>query len=175
MIFQCPGPVVFSKSFISIFFCPFTGYVHIQYSTVYRNYHVVPSVSQDVFKCHELYRIRIRDPCFLTSGSRIGFFRIPDLASPTHISESLVTVFWVRSTKFFCQLAQITQTQTNISPLLFCCCCRIRDPESRMEKSCLPRQAAHHPCSRSSSAPLPHLKILPDPALSPFGRGNSRI
>jgi hypothetical protein len=34
-------------------------------------------------------------------GSEIGFFRISDPGSPTHISESLVSTsnFWVKSTK----------------------------------------------------------------------------
>jgi hypothetical protein len=30
-------------------------------------------------------------------GSGIGFFRIPDLGSQTHIFESLVTTFWIKS------------------------------------------------------------------------------
>jgi hypothetical protein len=33
----------------------------------------------------------------LDPGSGIGFFRIPDLGSQTHIFESLVTIFWVKS------------------------------------------------------------------------------
>ncbi len=32
----------------------------------------------------------------------------------------------------------------------------------------------HFPCSRSSSAPLPHIQALPDSRPSPFGRGDSR-
>ncbi len=42
-------------------------------------------------------RIRIRDPVAfspLDPGSGIGFFRIPDLGSQTHILESLVTMIW---------------------------------------------------------------------------------
>ncbi len=36
--------------------------------------------------------------CFLTPGSGIGFLRIPDPGSTqTHIFESLVTIFWVKS------------------------------------------------------------------------------
>ena len=41
----------------------------------------------------------IRDP-------GIGFFRIPDLGSPTNIFESLVTIFWVKmfyNSNFFLQ------------------------------------------------------------------------
>ncbi len=34
---------------------------------------------------------------FLTPGSRIGFFRIPDLGSQTQIFESLFAIFWVKS------------------------------------------------------------------------------
>jgi hypothetical protein len=34
---------------------------------------------------------------FLTPGSGIGFFRILDLGSQTPIFESLVTIFWVKS------------------------------------------------------------------------------
>jgi hypothetical protein len=50
-------------------------------------------------KENAVLRIRIRDPgsgAFLTPdpGSRIGFFRIPD---PKSIFESLVTIFWVKS------------------------------------------------------------------------------
>ncbi len=42
----------------------------------------------------------IRDPgfgAFLTPGSGIGFFRIPDLGSQAHIFESLVIIFWINS------------------------------------------------------------------------------
>jgi hypothetical protein len=34
---------------------------------------------------------------FLTPGSEIGLFRIPDLGSQTHIFESLVTIFWIKT------------------------------------------------------------------------------
>jgi hypothetical protein len=34
---------------------------------------------------------------FLTPGSGIGFFRIPDLGSQPHIFENLLTIFWVKS------------------------------------------------------------------------------
>jgi hypothetical protein len=56
----------------------------------------------------------VADPgsgAFLPPGSVISFFRFPDLGSPTHISESLVTNIWVKSTilvffaiwlKYFC-------------------------------------------------------------------------
>jgi len=39
--------------------------------------------------------------CLLTPGSGIGFFRVPELGSPTHILESLVTIFWVKKSKQF--------------------------------------------------------------------------
>ncbi len=44
----------------------------------------------------------IRDPVPfwpLDPGSGIGFFRIPDLGSQTHIFESLVTIFWVKNSR----------------------------------------------------------------------------
>jgi hypothetical protein len=43
---------------------------------------------------------------FFSPGSGIGFYRIPDLGSPTHISESLGTIFWVKELKILCQLAK---------------------------------------------------------------------
>jgi hypothetical protein len=56
-------------------------------------------------------RIRIRDPGSgawpLDPGSGIGFFRIPDLGSQTHIFESLMTIFWVESSLILCKLVQI--------------------------------------------------------------------
>jgi hypothetical protein len=55
-------------------------------------------------------RIRIRDPVTflpLDPGSGIGFFRIPDLGSQTQIFESLVTIFWVKSSITLRKLAQI--------------------------------------------------------------------
>ncbi len=46
---------------------------------------------------HPVLRIRIRDPVPFDfwPGSGIGFF--PDPGSQTHIFESLVTIFWVKS------------------------------------------------------------------------------
>jgi hypothetical protein len=54
---------------------------------------------------------------FLTPGSGIGFFRIPDLGSQTHIFKSLVTIFRVKSSinsmkigpNFFLQHVKIIQ------------------------------------------------------------------
>ncbi len=43
----------------------------------------------------------------LDPGSVIVFFRIPDLGSQTHIVESLVTIFWVKSSIILWKLAQI--------------------------------------------------------------------
>ncbi len=43
----------------------------------------------------------------LTPGSRIGFFQIPDPRSKTYIFESLLTDFWVKSSKILSKLAQI--------------------------------------------------------------------
>ncbi len=40
------------------------------------------------------------------SGIWDKFFQISDLGSQTHISESLVTVFWVKNTLILCQLTQ---------------------------------------------------------------------
>jgi hypothetical protein len=37
----------------------------------------------------------LRTSAFLTPGSGISFFRIPD---PTHISESLLKLFWAKNT-----------------------------------------------------------------------------
>jgi hypothetical protein len=36
------------------------------------------------------------DPWIWDPGSRIGFFRIPDLGSQIHIFESLVTIFGLK-------------------------------------------------------------------------------
>jgi hypothetical protein len=83
-------------------------------------------------------------------------FLIPD---PQHI-ESLVTIFWGKKTKKFCQLAQFFvpyrylfnnkknfslgilllqkkgQKTNYFSPLLFCCCCYwTRDPISGIDKN----------------------------------------
>jgi hypothetical protein len=55
-------------------------------------------------------RIRIRDPVpfwLLDPGSGIDFFWIPNLGSQTHIFESLVTIFWVKSSIILWKLAQI--------------------------------------------------------------------
>ncbi len=60
-----------------------------------------------------MLRCSVADPdpgsgAFLTPGSGIGFFRIPDLGSQTHAFESLMTIFLGR--KFYvilCELAQI--------------------------------------------------------------------
>jgi hypothetical protein len=49
-----------------------------------------------------MLRNSVADPdpgsgAFLTPGSGIGFFRIPDLGSQIHIFESLLTIFRVKS------------------------------------------------------------------------------
>ncbi len=44
---------------------------------------------------------------FFTPGSGMSFFRIPDLGSKIHISESLVTIFWGHKWQTLCQLTQI--------------------------------------------------------------------
>jgi hypothetical protein len=44
---------------------------------------------------------------FLTPGSGIGFFRIPNLGSQTHIFEGLVTIFWVKTSIILGKLGQI--------------------------------------------------------------------
>jgi hypothetical protein len=52
------------------------------------------------------YSVADPDPgsgAFSTPGSGIGFIRIPDLGSPTHISESFVTFLGVISAIMFCQ------------------------------------------------------------------------
>jgi hypothetical protein len=49
-------------------------------------------------------RIRIRDPLPFWpqySWSGKGFFRILGIRTQTHIFESLMTIFWVKSTEFF--------------------------------------------------------------------------
>ncbi len=55
--------------------------------------------------------IRIRNPgsgAFTPgSGIRNGFFRIPDTRSQSHIFESIVTIFWVKSSIILWKLAQI--------------------------------------------------------------------
>ncbi len=90
---------------------------------------------------------------FLTPGSGIRdrFFRIPDLGSQIHIFESLVTIFWVKSSIILWKLAQIfffITSKLNLFAILwnlwlhkklwqqifftplFCCCFWIRDPRS---------------------------------------------
>ncbi len=42
--------------------------------------------------------VRIRDPVLFLPGIRNRFFRIPDTGSQTHIFNSLMTNFWVKST-----------------------------------------------------------------------------
>ncbi len=99
-------------------------------------------------------RIRIRDPVPfwpLDPGPGIGFFRIPDPGSQIHIFESLLTIFWVKSSIILWKLAQIfffsisklknvqfceifgyVKSYDNkffFTPL-FCCCFWIRDPRS---------------------------------------------
>jgi hypothetical protein len=90
------------------------------------------------------------------SGIRNRFLRIPDLGSQTHIFGRLVTFCGVKSTIILCELAQIFFfTCSNIKqfsifvifvaskigkknllfPLLFCFCCWIGDPGSRMDKN----------------------------------------
>jgi len=49
--------------------------------------------------------LRVRDPVsFLTLGIRNRFF--PDPGSHTHIFESLVQIFWIKSSLIFYKLAQ---------------------------------------------------------------------
>ncbi len=52
-----------------------------------------------------MLRIRIRDPGSGGFGIRNRFF--PDPGSQTHILESLVTIFWVKSSVILRKLAQI--------------------------------------------------------------------
>jgi hypothetical protein len=84
--FSVSGSSDFSEIIIIIFFCPFTGYIHIPCSTVYRNYHLVPSVSQDLFKCHEL---PIQDPdqgsVLLDPGIQDRFFSGSQISDPQPI------------------------------------------------------------------------------------------
>ncbi len=76
--------------------------------------------------------------------------------SHTYICESLVTVFWAKSTIIICVTYSLTlscrylfknkimfnfvifvatkKSKTTIFSFLICCCCWIRDPRSRMEK-----------------------------------------
>ncbi len=58
---------------------------------------------------HAVLRIRTRDPVSLwplDPGSGMGLFRISDPGSQTHIFESLVTTFWVKSSIILLNLAQ---------------------------------------------------------------------
>ncbi len=105
--------------------------------------------------------MKVADPdprtcAFLTLdlGSGIGFFRIPDPGNQTHIFDSWMTNFWVNSTIILSVLAkknfftfskiklfsilwslwlQKIVGQTNFLPLLFWCCCWIRDPRSAIQ------------------------------------------
>jgi hypothetical protein len=76
--------------------------------------------------------------------------RFLDPTSQTHIFESLVTIFWVNSTIFLCQLAQIfsvpvqnkiIRLNNNFFNPLFCCCwirdlrSGFRDQGSGMDKN----------------------------------------
>ncbi len=69
------------------------------------------SKQQSVWKVASCPVLGIRDLVLLNPGNGIqkgiGFFRIPDLSSQTHIFESLVTVFWVKSSIILWKLAQI--------------------------------------------------------------------
>ncbi len=88
----------------------------------------------------------IRDPEKVFSGSRIS-----DPGSQTHIFESLVTIFWIKSSIILLKLAQIFFFSTSklrnfqfceicgymkrydnkfLFTPLFCCCFWIRDPRS---------------------------------------------
>ncbi len=98
-------------------------------------------------------KISVADPdpgsgAFLTPGSGISFFRIPDLRSQTHMFESLVTIFWVESSIILCNWHNFILCQFKIKTIfnfviivatkkvrqlifftpLFCCCVLIRDP-----------------------------------------------
>jgi hypothetical protein len=96
--------------------------------------------------------------CFFAPGpgSGISFLRISDRGSPTNVSKSFVTTFWVANTQVLCQLAQIfllhrhlfknkiildfvslfgykvpthKDKTTNFFPPSLFYCCWIRDPE----------------------------------------------
>jgi hypothetical protein len=86
---------------------------------------------------------------FLTSGSGFGIgffrisdsgfripvpgFRIPDLGSQTHIFESLVTILGVKINIILSKMAFVATkkvVELIYYPLIFCCCCWIRDPRS---------------------------------------------
>ncbi len=79
-----------------------------------------------------MLQIRIRDPMPFNPGSGIRvsgsgirnrFFPIPDPGSKTHIFDSLMNNFWVKS-------SIILSVLTKKFPLLFRCYCWIRDPGS---------------------------------------------
>ena len=85
-----------------------------------------------------MLRIRIRglfDPWIRDPGSGIGFFRIPDPGSQTHIFESLVTIFWEKSKNFVKFKATKKGMTTNFFTPLFCSCFWIRDPRSGIGKN----------------------------------------
>ncbi len=131
-------------------------------------------------------RIRIRDPglcAFLTPGSRISDpgSRISDPGSQTHIFESLVTTFWVKSSIILWNLAQIFfLSSSKLNNFTFCEICGykkmfdknffsslsflpvfgsgIRDPRSGMGKNQDPGSGINIPdpphwyCTRKSYA-----------------------
>ena len=81
-----------------------------------------------------MFRIRIKtyvaDPgscAFWTPGSGVGFFRISGPRSSTHISESLVTILWVKIALilgkfvsfYFVKFVHKKGKTTNFSPLFF--------------------------------------------------------
>jgi hypothetical protein len=66
------------------------------------NNHARNGVADPGSKIWGLFDPWIRDP-----GSGIGFFWIPDYGLQTHIFESLVTIFEVKSTKILSELQNI--------------------------------------------------------------------
>ncbi len=73
---------------------------------------------------HSVLLIRIRDPVPfwpLDPGSKIGFFRIPDLGSQSHIFESLMIIFCIKSSIILWKLAQIFLfSNSNTNNFQFC-------------------------------------------------------
>jgi hypothetical protein len=74
---------------------------------------------------------------FLTpgSGSRIGFFRMPDLGSRSqaHIFESLMTIFWVKSSKILFKLVKkIFFASSKIEYFQFCYFCGYKKMYKKM-------------------------------------------
>ncbi len=114
-------PMVYIFKFVVVGMCPLLCSNNGEYVEVLSLYLYVCGCTVNTCPVQSVLRIRIRDPDWglfdhwiRDPGSGIGLFRIPDPrsripdpGSQTHIFESLVTTFWVKSSIILWNLAQI--------------------------------------------------------------------